>query len=58
MPSPANGASAGIEMIRTLALVGPTAAGKTCLAEALLHRSGTLTTPGSEKLRQVETHVE
>jgi elongation factor G len=47
MPSPANGASAGTETIRTLALVGPTASGKTCLAEALLHRSGTLTTPGT-----------
>jgi elongation factor G len=47
MPSPLNGASAGVEFIRTLALVGPSAAGKTSLAEALLHRSGTIATPGS-----------
>jgi len=47
MPSPAPGASAGIEEIRTLALVGPSAAGKTCLAEALLHRAGMIGAPGS-----------
>jgi elongation factor G len=47
MPSPAHGASAGIEAIRTLALVGPSAGGKTCLSEALLHRSGAIVTPGS-----------
>jgi elongation factor G len=48
MPSPLTGASsAGIESIRTLALVGPAAAGKTCLAEALLVASGTLVTPGT-----------
>lgn len=33
--------------IRTLALVGPAAAGKTTLAEALLARSGAINTPGS-----------
>ena len=50
MPSPSNGASgeiAGIENIRTLALVGPAAAGKTMLAEALLHRAGAIGTPGT-----------
>ncbi len=47
MPSPSNGASAGIESIRTLALVGPSAAGKTCLVEALLHASGAIATPGT-----------
>lgn len=47
MPSPAHGASAAIEAIRTLALVGPSAGGKTCLAEALLHASGAIVTPGS-----------
>jgi translation elongation factor EF-G len=42
MPSPApNG------RIRTLALVGAAAAGKTCLAEALLHRAGMIGTPGA-----------
>jgi elongation factor G len=54
MPSPSNGAkgagtsptgaSAGI---RTLALVGAQAAGKTSLAEALLHRAGAIGAPGS-----------
>ena len=33
--------------IRTLALVGQTASGKTSLAEALLHRSGAIGAPGS-----------
>jgi elongation factor G len=33
--------------LRTLALVGPSAAGKTTLAEALLARSGAINTPGS-----------
>ena len=47
MPSPAPGARAGIETIRTLALVGPSAGGKTCLAEALLHRAGMIGAPGS-----------
>jgi elongation factor G len=36
-----------IDLIRTLALVGPAAAGKTTLAEALLHRSGAIATAGS-----------
>jgi elongation factor G len=47
MPSPVHGASAGVECTRTLALVGPSAAGKTSLAEALLQRSGTLGAAGS-----------
>ncbi len=50
MPSPSNGAhgaSAAIENIRTLALVGPSAAGKTLLAEALLVKAGTIGAAGS-----------
>jgi elongation factor G len=50
MPSPTQGvpgASAGLASTRTLALVGPAGAGKTCLAEALLHRSGMIGAPGS-----------
>ena len=47
MPSPSTGASAGITAIRTLALVGPAAAGKTSLAEALLHKAGMIGAPGS-----------
>ena len=59
MSSPSNGASgangaggdpagkSGVESIRTLALVGPAAAGKTLLAEALLHRAGAIGTPGT-----------
>ena len=44
MPSPA---PSGITNIRTLALVGPAATGKTCLAEALLFRAGAIGAPGS-----------
>jgi elongation factor G len=44
MPSPVH---AGVAGIRSLALVGPQAAGKTSLAEALLHRAGMLGAPGS-----------
>lgn len=47
MPSPSNGASASIESIRTLAFVGPSAAGKTSLVEALLHRAGATGAIGS-----------
>ena len=48
MPSPVQAASsAAIDSIRTIALVGPSGAGKTCLAEALLVASGTLTTAGT-----------
>jgi elongation factor G len=44
MPSPA---SPSIAAIRTLALVGPAAAGKTSLAESLLHRAGVIGAVGS-----------
>lgn len=40
-------ASSELLSIRTLALVGPSGAGKTSLAEALLCKSGALTAPGS-----------
>ncbi|MEP7296584.1 MAG: elongation factor G [Burkholderiales bacterium] len=38
---------AAVQGIRSLALVGQTGAGKTSLAEALLHRAGALGAPGS-----------
>ena len=44
MPSPA---SSGTAAIRTLALVGPAAAGKTSLAEALLYRAGAIGAMGT-----------
>ena len=44
MPSPS---SPGIAAIRTLALVGPAAAGKTSLAEYLLHKAGKIGAIGS-----------
>jgi len=47
MPSPAPGAPAGIASIRTLALVGASASGKTSLVEALLHKCGVIGAPGS-----------
>ena len=53
MPSPSpNGSAPGaaadaIAAIRTLAFVGPAAAGKTSLSEALLHRAGAIATPGA-----------
>lgn len=37
----------GIQAIRSLALVGQTGAGKTSLAEALLHKAGAIGAPGS-----------
>nr|WP_316641270.1 elongation factor G [uncultured Roseateles sp.] len=47
----------GIAAIRTLALVGPAAAGKTTLIEALLHKAGAISTPGSvEKGSTVSDH--
>ena len=46
-PSPATRDTRSIERIRTLALVGQSAAGKTSLAEALLHRAGAIGAPGS-----------
>ena len=50
MPSPSQNGSAqaaAVAQIRTLALVGPAAAGKTSLAEALLHKAGMIAAPGS-----------
>ena len=47
MPSPTPGNPASPAAIRTLALVGPSAAGKTCLAEALLARTGAIAIAGS-----------
>lgn len=47
MSSPQASGAVQVADIRTLALVGPSAAGKTCLAEALLHRSGAIASPGS-----------
>jgi len=43
----AAGSAAAIAAIRTLALIGPAAAGKTMLAEALLHRAGMIGAPGT-----------
>lgn len=54
MPSPSNGSVVagspvhpGVAALRTLALVGPAAAGKTSLAEALLVRAGVLGAAGT-----------
>ncbi|MEP7283664.1 MAG: elongation factor G, partial [Rubrivivax sp.] len=49
MPSPPPGASVVVETsdLRTLALVGPAAAGKTSLAEALLQAAGAIGAAGS-----------
>ena len=54
MPSPSNGsatvgspAAPGVAALRTLALVGPAAAGKTSLAEALLVKAGVLGAAGT-----------
>jgi elongation factor G len=47
MPSPAIPGADSVAAIRTLALVGPAAGGKTTLAEALLVASGTIGTAGS-----------
>jgi elongation factor G len=43
----AAGGTAAIANTRTLALIGPSAAGKTMLAEALLHRAGMIGAPGT-----------
>lgn len=45
--TPASTGVAGPAGIRTLALVGQTASGKTSLAEALLHKAGAIGAPGS-----------
>ncbi|MGJ3699644.1 elongation factor G [Variovorax sp. AFSI2.2] len=47
MPSRSNGLTAEMEAVRTLALVGPAAAGKSSLAEALLHKAGAIGACGS-----------
>jgi elongation factor G len=49
MPSPSAAGRSAIDTagIRTLALVGPQAAGKTSLAEALLLKAGAISSPGS-----------
>ncbi len=47
MPSRSNGLAAETQGVRTLALVGASAAGKTTLAEALLQRAGAIGAPGS-----------
>ncbi len=47
MPSPATPAAEGVAAIRTLALVGPAAGGKTSLVEALLVAGGTIGAAGS-----------
>ncbi|WP_076998666.1 elongation factor G [Variovorax sp. KK3] len=47
MPSRTNGLLAEMEAVRTLALVGPAATGKTTLAEALLLKSGAIGAAGS-----------
>ena len=47
MSSPTTGSASPMAAIRTLALVGPAAAGKTSLAEALLVKSGAIVAPGT-----------
>jgi elongation factor G len=47
MPGLPHSAATRVAAIRTLALVGPAGAGKTSLAEALLHRAGTITSAGT-----------
>jgi elongation factor G len=47
MPSPLVSGAVQVADIRTLALVGPAAAGKTCLAEALLLKSGAIGAAGT-----------
>ncbi|CAN7385561.1 elongation factor G [Variovorax sp. LjRoot290] len=47
MPSRSNGLAAEMETVRTLALVGASASGKTTLAEALLYKAGAIGAPGS-----------
>jgi elongation factor G len=47
MAAPLPGSPAGPAALRTLALVGPAAAGKTTLAEALLLRTGAINSAGS-----------
>ncbi len=57
MPQTASNDPLPVSNIRTLALVGPAAAGKTTLIEALLHRGGAIGAPGSvERGNTVSDH--
>lgn len=57
MPSRSNGLAAETEKVRTLALVGPSAGGKTTLAEAMLVAAGAIGAAGSvEKGSTVSDH--
>lgn len=57
MPSRSSGLAAETEKVRTLALVGPPAGGKTTLAEAMLVAAGAIGAPGSvEKGSTVSDH--
>ncbi|RCW69603.1 elongation factor G-like protein [Pseudorhodoferax soli] len=47
MPSRSNGPAADMQAVRTLALVGAAAAGKTSLAEALLYKAGAIKACGN-----------
>lgn len=47
MPNRSNGLAAEVQSVRTLALVGAAAAGKSSLAEALLHKAGAIGACGS-----------
>ncbi|MEJ8821756.1 elongation factor G [Variovorax humicola] len=47
MPSRSNGLAAELEKVRTLALVGPSASGKTTLAELMLKSAGAIGATGS-----------
>lgn len=57
MPSRSNGLAAEAQAVRTLALVGAAAAGKSSLAEALLHKAGAIGACGSiERGNTVSDH--
>ena len=57
MPSRSNGLAADLQAVRTLALVGAAAAGKTALAEALLFKAGAIGACGSvERGNTVSDH--
>jgi len=57
MPSRSNGLAAEMQGVRTLALVGASAAGKTTLAEAMLQKAGAIGATGSvERGNTVSDH--